>query len=126
MLYLCPDINLLDWQSLSSNNGVVPFLEKYIQRIDWNNLSSNKNAIHLLERYPEKINWTNLHSNVNGLHILEKNRDKIVWSNISGNPSIFNYDYSYIKERFQKSYGKELINIMLHPDNYHKFKQWKL
>ena len=126
LLYLCPNINLLDWSMLSENNGVVPFLETHIEMIDWNILSSNKNAIHLLERYPEKINWNKLHSNVNGLHILEKNRDKITWSNISGNPSIFKYDYSYIKEQFMKSYGEELLNTILHPNNFHKFREWKL
>ncbi len=126
LLYLCPDVNLLDWHVLSRNKGVIPFIENHLDMVIWYELSSNKNAIHILEKYPEKINWYKLSSNKNAIPLLEKNRDKIVWDQFYVNYSIFRYDYKKIKEIFINSYGEELINTLLHPDNYHKFKEWKL
>lgn len=69
-----------------------------IDKVDWNLMSKNPNAIHLLEKNPRRVNWTI----------------------ISQNPSIFELDYSLMKER-SSIYKQELIEKALHPSKIEKY-----
>ncbi len=117
------DINKLDWQQLSSNPNAIDLLEKNQDKIYWFMLLQNPNAIHLLEKNKNKINWNYLSLNPNAIDLLEKNQDKINWDFLSENPSIFEYDYEAMKSHFygEHCYGKELIETLFHPRNFHKF-----
>ena len=44
----------------------------------------------------------------------------------SANPSIFEIDYEFLKNRLNTTYGEELMAIMYHPKNINKFKDWDL
>ena len=72
----------------------------------------------------DKIDWFYLSINPNAISILEKNIDKITnsgWNYISRNPTIFIYDYKSMQKHFYETYGKELIQTLYNPKNFHKF-----
>jgi len=50
---------------------------------------------------------------------LENNKDKIHWKELSANPSIFELDYSKMKERCS-IYKEELQDVALHPSRIEK------
>ena len=74
----------------------------------------NPNAIQLLERNQNKIDWSNLSGNQNAIHLLELNQGRIDWNIIQQNPSIFEVDYEFLKERIS-FYKEELIQKCFHP-----------
>ena len=86
-------------------------------------LSKNPNAIQLLEQNLDKINWSKLSMNPNAIHLLEQNPDKICWSWVLTNPSIFEYDYLSMKKNMCKL-KQELVEVVMNPINYSKFKEW--
>jgi len=92
-------------------------------KIDWSILSLNPNAIQLLEQQPDKIDWNMLSSNPNAIHLLEQNLDKINWNMLLVNLSIFEYDYISMKKSMCKL-KQELVEVVLNPINYNKFKEW--
>ena len=90
-------------------------------KIDFYYLSKNPNSISILEKNIDQIDWYNLPLNPNAMSILEKNIDKINWKYLSANSSIFIYDYQSMQKHFYDTYGKELIETLYNPKNFHKF-----
>ena len=88
----------------------------YNNNLDFHHLSSNLNGIHILKLNMEKINWKNLPEE-------QKIQDNIDWCRLLYNPSIFIYDYQRMYNHFysDKCYGKELVETLYNPKNFHKF-----
>ena len=84
----------------------------------------NKNNILLcgLHNTPSK-SWYKIkrESDIKILIDFFKNKDKIYWNNMIENPSIFVYDYESMQKHFFNTYGKELIETLYNPKNFHKF-----
>ena len=94
-------------------------VKKNLDKIDWKILSENQNSIDILEKNLHKIDWSHVSTNPNAMDILRKNQDKIGWNELSSNPSIFELDYSALKEHCA-IYKEELIKIALHPSRIQK------
>ena len=60
------------------------------------------------------LNRDGLSLNPNAIYLLEQNPDKIYLSNLSSNPSIFELDYVFLKNRCNL-YLEELIKKTCHP-----------
>jgi hypothetical protein len=114
------NLDKVNWNKLSKNPNAIKLLEANLDKINWNTLSMNPNAIHILEKNLDKVDWYLLSSNPNAINLLEKNQDKIYWGSLTENPSIFEYDYSRMKERCS-IFKEELVSVVFHPDNYHRF-----
>jgi len=137
------------FELLSYNENAVKLLRKYNDKINWSNLSLNQSdeAIELLEENIDKINWSNLSKNENlkAIKLLEKNICKIDWYKILQNksaieliekyfheipsinksvlilnPSIFELDYNFIKQRMN-IIRQELLIKVLNPNRISKF-----
>ena len=52
--------------------------------------------------------------NPNAIHLLKANQDKIDWKYISKNPSIFQCDYTFYRERMDV-HREELMKVIFHP-----------
>ena len=122
------NLHKVRWQSACCNPNpeIIHLLERHLDKLSlehWSDLNFHPHAIPLLEKYPDKIDFSSLSENPNAIHILEKTRDKINWDNFSLNPSIFVYDYDQMREDKQQLHS-ELLEIVLHPDNFHKFEDW--
>ena len=94
------------------------------KKINWNIFSLNEYSIKVLEENRDKINWDYLTENENAIELLEKNPDKINWEYLCENPSIFTYDYEFLKERMLNTINEELIRNRFHPSNYNKWASW--
>jgi hypothetical protein len=107
----------------------IEFLSRpeIMRRHDFNvtSLCLNKNAIPLIEQHIDHpdICWQALSVNPNAIDLLLKNKEKIDWIMIWSNPGIFTYDYSFMKMR-ANLYKEELMSVLFHPRNYHKFATW--
>ena len=66
-----------------------------------------------MEKNLDKVDWGNLSQNPNAMPILEKNQ--IDWYWINRNPSLFQLDYSRMKEN-NKEFFKELVEKVFHRD----------
>ena len=99
---------------LSSNPNAIHLLEANQNKINWMGLSMNPNAIHLLEENQDKIIWLYLSCNPNAIHLLEANQNKIIWTSIALNPSIFQWDYTFYRERMDV-HREELMKTVFHP-----------
>jgi len=113
------NLDKIDWIILSSNPNAISILEKNLDKVNWVILSSNPNAIHIIERNPDKIIWKYLSENPNAIHLLENNQDKIQWYWLLRHETIFELDYSALKERYS-IYKDELLEIALHPSRIKK------
>ncbi len=120
--------NKICWDCFSENPSAIHLLEKNPDKIDWYDLAGNPSGMDLLEKNLDKLkecsrdslcsnpfaikilegiedpesfvfNWSNLSFNINAIHILEKHKDRIDWRTFSGNPSIFELDYDFLKRR---------------------------
>ena len=110
----------INWIYLSINPNAIDILEKNQDKIDWNNLSLNSSAIAILEKNLDKINYNFFSQNSNAISLLEKNVEYINWEALSFNTSIFELDYSSMKERYS-IYKEELIQVALHPSRIQKY-----
>jgi hypothetical protein len=61
-----------------------------------------------------------LSGNTNAIHLLKNNKNNIYWDWLSTNPSIFELDYNYLKERCH-IYMEKLIQKTMHPNNIQKY-----
>jgi len=113
----------IKWSILSSNPNAIHLLEQNPDKISWVWLSENPNAIHILEQNLDNICWGPLSENPNAIQLLEQNQDKICLCRLLKNPSIFEYDYLNIKKNMCKL-KQELVEVVLNPINYDKFKEW--
>jgi len=53
---------------------------------------------------------------------LERNKDKIEWELFSKNPSIFTYDYEYLRDRmYETSLCEEMMMYIYHSKNIIKW-----
>ncbi|NBU31514.1 MAG: hypothetical protein EBS41_08475 [Actinobacteria bacterium] len=115
------NLDKVDWELLSQNKGAIHLLEKNQDKIDWGYLSSNPNAIGLLERNLDKIDWVQLSKNPNAIHLIKNNLDKpIDFEYLSGNPSIFELDYGFLKGRMD-IIREELMMKAWHPSRVIKW-----
>ena len=108
------NIDNLDLYYLSLNPNAIDLLKENKKYINWSALSYNKNAIDLLKDNLDKINWDYLSANSNAIELLRENQDKINWILFSLNPSIFTYDYNYMKNS-NIDLKEEIIAKALHP-----------
>ena len=87
--YLQEDLPLVSthFSMLSAYPRAIPYLRKHINKINWNTLSSNEDAMDFLESFPEKISYRSLCSNPNpkAIALLKDNLDKVHWAYLSGN-----------------------------------------
>jgi hypothetical protein len=97
-------LGFLDWFWLSMNPNIIDILEKYINNLDMRGLIVNPNAIHLLEKRKNDIDW--------------------LYTRTCENPNMFEYDYSWLKERMSNTFGEELIANRFHPSNFEKWIEW--
>ena len=111
-------LDKVNWARLSLNPNAIHILEQHLDKVNWENLSLNSNACHILEQHLDKVNWdysaidlielyydeddicwTTLSStNINEMDTLRFYIEKVDWLKIWQNPSIFKYDYKYMKE----------------------------
>ena len=68
----------------------------------------------MVEANQDKTHWLYLSLNSNAIHLLEANQDKINWYMISKNPSIFQCDYTFYRERMDV-HREELMKSIFHP-----------
>ena len=109
--YVHENIDKLDWDELSKNEGAIELLLEFPERINWDLVIMNKNKKKLYKKCPEKINWKNekydelkdfidfidlykinwieLSFIPEAIHILEKNIDKVNLLALSKNPKGF-------------------------------------
>ena len=92
----------------------IHLIEANQEKVDWYMLSSNVNAIHILEENKNDIYWYELSCNPNAIHVLEKYQKYIDWYMISRNPSIFQWDYTFYRERMDV-HREELMKAVFHP-----------
>ena len=96
------------------NPNAIHLIDANQDKIDWYILSANPNAIHLLEANPYKIDWYELSGNPSAIHLLKENQKYIDWGKISANPSIFQWDYTFYRERMDV-HREELMKAVFHP-----------
>ncbi len=137
------------WSGLSKNPSAIHILEKNLEKIDWFELAinplgmdlleknldklkecridflySNPSAMKIIEKIEEKhsesIDWGSLSSNVNAMDLLKKNQDNIYWRTFSGNPSIFELDYDFLKRRMN-IIREELMTKTWSPSRYEEW-----
>ena len=62
--YVRENLDKLDWDELSKNEGAIELLLEFPERINWDfvSLNKNKNKKILYKKYPEKINWKRIGS----------------------------------------------------------------
>ena len=122
---LLKNMEKINWWlfSLNSSEWSVKILEKYPHRIYMNYFAINPFGIHLLNfsYYAEIYDFLSENPCEEAIQILQRNQNKIDWYRFSSNPEIFVYDYERMKKHFYGTYGKELVEKLYHPNNFHKF-----
>jgi hypothetical protein len=134
------------WYCLCSNINNIGFIEthwtkisQYIDNDCFVKLCQNPNAISFVEKH-----WDEIHSNIlktdvisslcyvyvsNTIPFLKKHwtqinplLDKHCWNNLSINPNIFEDEYiSVCKSYFREKITEEIMQVVWHPRNIHKF-----
>jgi len=110
------------------NPRAIKIISENIDKLDiyhcWNILSSNPSALPILINHTDKINWyffsqMDINDNL-FVDVIKNNMHKININDLLGSPLIFEIDYQVIRDRCN-IYKEELIKIVCHPSNYHKF-----
>jgi hypothetical protein len=97
------DIEEIDWNLVSQNQGAISLLEKNLDKVDWIHLSYNPAAIPILEKNLDEIDWSLLSRNPNAIHLLEQNLDKVDWFALSYNTNGLGLDL------FEKNLDKKSL-----------------
>lgn len=126
----------IDWQMLSSNEGALHILNNNSDKIHWDhvcdNISPNKSWLYKNHLFKvdsselsshiddvsllKDIDWTSLPYNPHAIQLLSQNQDKFDFKSLSQNPSIFEYDYTKMRETkytlYQELMDQEFIVLL--------------
>ena len=142
------NLHKINWNNLSLNSNAINLLGKNLDKVNWHNLSLNPNAI----TFFDNINFENLNKGklikylikigyvikVDEMYkasfddyFLDPMEDfyqypQIKIPRLKGHylNNIFEVDYKFLKERMETTIGEELMQVMFHPKNIHKFHDW--